>query len=313
MGTPPVPAGRAAELRETHSSVVVLLGERAYKVKKPVDLGFLDFRTEAARRDACHRELVLNRRIAPDVYLDVATITASDGTISEHALVMRRMPEERRLSTLVTAGADVDDDLRALARLCARFHATARRGADIAREAGPIGLRRRWDDNLRESRRFIDTVLDPAVYRDVATLAARYIDGRQALLAERAEAGLGVDGHGDLARRGRVLPARPALVCWTAWSSTPGCARSTCSTDVAFLAMDLERLGRPDLARVSWTGTRSSARHRSSPRCSITTWPTARSYARRCRASGPTRAAPQQRWTPICSPGSPCATCATAR
>ena len=83
-----------AVLRETHSGIVVLLGDRAYKVKKPVALGFLDFTTKEARHRACLRELELNRRLAPDVYLDLAAVVGSDGRVLDHLVVMRRMPEE---------------------------------------------------------------------------------------------------------------------------------------------------------------------------------------------------------------------------
>ena len=90
---------QATAVRETHSAIVVLFGDRAYKLKKPVDLGFLDFRDVQARHAVCFRELALNRRLAPDVYLDVATLTGSDGVPSDYLVVMRRMPESVRLST----------------------------------------------------------------------------------------------------------------------------------------------------------------------------------------------------------------------
>ena len=105
--------GVDAVLRETHSAVVVLVGDRAYKLKKAVDLGFLDFRDREARRSACEREVELNRRLSPDVYLGVADIvTGPDGRVCDHLVVMRRMPDDRRLSTLVATGADVDDEPR---------------------------------------------------------------------------------------------------------------------------------------------------------------------------------------------------------
>ena len=121
-----VPLGPGAAVRETHSAVVVLLGDRAYKIKKPVDLGFLDFRSVESRRVACHREFVLNRRMTPDVYVGVAEVTGPDGAPCEHVLVMRRMPDERRLALLVRSGVEVRSDLRQLARDVAAFHASAR-------------------------------------------------------------------------------------------------------------------------------------------------------------------------------------------
>ncbi|HEV7204154.1 MAG TPA: AAA family ATPase [Jatrophihabitans sp.] len=235
-------------LHETHSSVVVLLGDRAYKVKKPVDLGFLDFRTLAARQRDCARELELNRRIAPDVYLDVATLAASDGTTLEPVLVMRRMPEERRLSTLVEQGADVDDAVRDVARLVAAFHTRADRGPEIAEAGGRAALWRRWNANLDETQRFRDAVLPAATHERIRRLALRYVDGRGPLLAARATAGLTVDGHGDLTAQDIFcLPDGPRVLDCLEFDDR--LRHVDVIDDVAFLAMEFEHLGRTDLAQ----------------------------------------------------------------
>ncbi|WP_035852318.1 hypothetical protein [Cryptosporangium arvum] len=102
-----------AGVAETHTGVVFFVGDRAYKLKKPVDLGFVDFRTRESRRTACRRELELNRQFAPDVYLGVAEVHDPEGRPCDWLVVMRRMPADRRLSTLVRAGKDVDEPLRA--------------------------------------------------------------------------------------------------------------------------------------------------------------------------------------------------------
>ena len=160
-GTDAMPSA-APGLAETHSAIVFFVGDRAYKVKKPVDLGFLDFRTVEARRAACHREVELNRRLAPDVYLGVADVHGVDGSVCDHLVVMRRMPAERRLSTLVADGADVEGELWDLAHLLAAFHARAERSAaaddaaSIARDAGPMADEHRGDappGRLRARRR----------------------------------------------------------------------------------------------------------------------------------------------------------------
>ena len=104
-----------AGFSETHSAIVFFVGDRAYKLKKPVDLGFLDFRTRAAREAACHREVELNRRLAPDVYLGVADVSGPDGAPCDHLVVMRRMPADLRLATLVSADQPVEHHLRRLA------------------------------------------------------------------------------------------------------------------------------------------------------------------------------------------------------
>ena len=247
QGLPSTPTSWPAAVRETHSGVVILMGDRAYKIKKPVDLGFLDFRTQQARQRACRRELDLNRRLAPDVYLDLAIVSGSDRRVREHAVVMRRMPDALRLSTLISQGADVDDHLRALARLIAGFHASAERGPRIAAEGGGAGLRRRWSDNLREASAYRGTTLDESLHRSIHRLSLSYIDGRGPLLAERAAAGLSVDGHGDLiAEDIFCLPDYPRVLDCLEFDDRLRWVDVL--DDVAFLAMDLERLGRPELA-----------------------------------------------------------------
>ncbi|WP_370937153.1 hypothetical protein [Amycolatopsis sp. cg13] len=90
-----------AAVRETHSGAVFFAGDRAWKLKKPVDLGFLDFTDPGVRERVCRREVELNRRLAPDVYLGVAAVTGPDGAVCDHLVAMRRMPDDRRMSGLV--------------------------------------------------------------------------------------------------------------------------------------------------------------------------------------------------------------------
>ena len=140
----PVVDGSPARLAETHISWLFLIGDRTYKLKKPVTLDFLDFSTREAREAACRREVELNRRLAPDVYLGVADVSGADGTPCDHLVVMRRMPDERRLSTLVQQGADARDSLRALARLLANFHSSAVSSAEISSAGTVDATRARW-------------------------------------------------------------------------------------------------------------------------------------------------------------------------
>ena len=239
----PLPAAVA----ETHSGVVFFVGDRAYKLKKPVDLGFLDFRTREARLDACRREVALNRRLAPDVYLGVADISGPDGQPCDHLVVMRRMPGDRRLSSMVAAGVDVKEHLAGLAVLLAHFHAGADRSSAIDEMAGRDAVRRRWETNHDEMAQFRNTVLDPEVEDGVITLARRYLAGRGPLFEQRIEEGRACDGHGDL--------LADDIFCLDDGPRVLDCLEfddrlrfGDALADVAFLAMDLERLGRPDLA-----------------------------------------------------------------
>jgi aminoglycoside phosphotransferase family enzyme/adenylate kinase family enzyme len=233
-------------IHETHISVVVLVGDRAVKLKKPVALPFLDWRTRAAREAACHREVDLNRRLAADVYLGVADITGPGGELCDHLVVMRRMPEERSLARLVAAGADVRVALDALAARLVAFHAGASRSPAINQAASRDGVRQNWDDNLSVLEEAAATLGDPAAVHRVDVLAHSYLTGRGPLFADRAEAGMAVDGHGDLlADDVYLLDDGPRILDCLEFDDRLRAVDVL--DDAAFLAMDLERLGAPSL------------------------------------------------------------------
>ncbi|QIZ38662.1 bifunctional aminoglycoside phosphotransferase/ATP-binding protein [Saccharopolyspora sp. ASAGF58] len=235
-------------IAQSHCAVVVFIGDRAYKLKKPVDLGFLDFRTVAAREAACRRELVLNRRLAPDVYLDLAQVQDGRGRTCDWLVVMRRMPAARRLSTLVERGAEVRADLEQLARMLASFHSTARRGPEIDRIGGPTALHKRWTDNFAGMEPFVGEVIGRDRFDEIVELALRYLDGCASLLEDRISRRCIVDGHGDLlAEDIFCLADGPRVLDCLEFDNALRCVDGL--DDAAFLAMDLERLGRADLAQ----------------------------------------------------------------
>lgn len=237
-----------AQVLETHSAVVFFFGDRAYKVKKPVDLGFLDFRSVAARLAVCTEEVRLNRRLAPDVYLGVAEVRDPDGAVCDHLVVMRRMPIERRLATLVREGVDVDEPLRRVAQQLASMHAAGPRSDAAADAAGIPATRSRWVANTEALLQHVPSgILDGPAVATVHGLAMRYLDGRGDLFAQRIADGRAVDGHGDLlADDIFCLDDGPRILDCLEFDE--GLRLGDGLADVAFLAMDLERLGRPDLA-----------------------------------------------------------------
>ena len=160
-----------AKVAETHAAVVFLAADRACKLKKPVNLGFLDFSTVEARAAACAREVELNRKFAPDVYLGVAEIRGPDGRVCDHLVVMHRMPAARRLSTLVRSRAPVAGPLRQVARIIAAQHAKAARSPHITEQGSRDALRRRWADNIDQTRK-IQARLAPREPLHPAVIAA---------------------------------------------------------------------------------------------------------------------------------------------
>ena len=238
---------------ETHSAVVYFAGDRAYKLKKPVNLGFLDFTTSRKRADACAREIELNRRYAPDVYLGVAEVRDPGGRVCDHLVVMRRMPAGRRVSALVCAGAPAAEPLRLVARILAVQHACAPRSPQIDEQGSRDALRGRWDDNIEQAMSVRGSLLDEETISETGQLARTFLAGREPLFASRISGGRIVDGHGDLlADDIFCLDDGPRILDCLDFDDRLRWLDGL--DDAAFLAMDLERLGAPGLARrfVDW-------------------------------------------------------------
>jgi aminoglycoside phosphotransferase family enzyme/predicted kinase len=242
-------AGLGADLDlrliETHTAVVLFMGDRVLKVKKAVDLGFLDHTTREARQRACEEEVRLNRRLSPDVYLGVADVVGPDGDLCDHMVVMRRMPADRCLTRCVVDGEDVDDALRAIAHLIAALHEHGRVDDEDAELASGASLAAMWRASFAELRA---SGVDTDASRRIEDLVERYLAGRGPLFAARIADGRVRDGHGDLmADDIYLLPDGPRILDCLEFDRRFRIADVI--DDVAFLAMDLERLGRPDLAR----------------------------------------------------------------
>jgi aminoglycoside phosphotransferase family enzyme/predicted kinase len=235
-----------AAVAETHCATVFFAGDRAYKVKKSLDLGFVDFSTPEHRRAACNREVELNRRFAPDVYLGVAEVSTPDDGPCEWIVVMRRMPADRRLSTLIASVVDVSGELRLVARQLAVHHSTARRSPRIDHAGSQAALRTRWRDNLTALDAFGGRLLDVGTLDRITTLALSYVDGRGPLLRSRIEAGMIRDGHGDLLADDIFgLPDGPRILDCLEFDDDLRAVDGL--DDAACLAMDLERLGDAEL------------------------------------------------------------------
>jgi uncharacterized protein len=235
-----------AAVRETHVSTVFFVGDRVYKLKKPVKLDFLDFSTAAGRGRVCRREVELNRRLAPDVYLGVAEVLGTDGLPCDYLVVMRRMPDDRRLSTLVERNEPVDGCVREVAREIAAFHSHAETSTVIAAAGSVDAVRANWESSFAMMQPFVGSLLDAAVAARIEELARRYLDGRGQLFAVRIEGAKVRDGHGDLlADDIFCLDDGPRILDCIEFDDR--LRYGDVLADVAFLAMDLERVGAADL------------------------------------------------------------------
>jgi uncharacterized protein len=247
------PDGAPVSVRETHTARVFVTGDHAYKVKKPVRMEFLDFSTLERRRAACLEEVRVNRELAASLHMRMRAVVVRgrsyalvDGDAPdavEYAIEMRRFDEGRTMAALVDRGELAAGHVRAVATRLAAFHAEARH----CRPEDPVGdVRRTCEHNFRE----LLALADDATARRLLALerfAGAFLVSHRAQFAARAEAGFVRDGHGDLRAEHVVLEAPLAVVDRLEFDAR--LREIDVADDLAFLVMDLERLGAPDAAR----------------------------------------------------------------
>jgi uncharacterized protein len=238
-------------VHETHASWVFVAGERAYKVKKPLALGFLDYSTLELRRRACHEEVRVNQSLAPGLYLGVRAIVKNeegfrlvpDGSPDalEYVVEMRRFNARDTFAGLIAAGSLTETHVTAAACVLAAFH----RLAEVVADWGTDRVLALWRRNLEELRH----AGPPAEWR--VDVAAGFGEALVTALApkfrRRAQLGLARDGHGDL-RCEHVL-AGPIVRVVDRIEFAPSLRRSDVASDLAFLEMDLEASGQRWAAR----------------------------------------------------------------
>ncbi|MBI2165498.1 MAG: AAA family ATPase [Chloroflexi bacterium] len=243
-------------LVETHISYLFLTGRHVYKVKKPVDFGFLDFTTLEKRKYFCHEEVRLNQRLSPGVYLDVVEIRGEGGRLTiggqglvvEYAVKMRQLPAHRAMSALLARGQVDQDMVRRLASRIFAFHQQAERGPHIAAAGTVEAIKVSIDENFQQTDRYIGVTLAPHQYELVRAYSYAFMEGKRDLFSRRAREGFIRDCHGDL---------HTAQIFFEDGISVIDCIEFNTrfryidvASDLAFLAMDLDFDGAHDLSRL---------------------------------------------------------------
>ena len=239
------------QLIETHISWVILTGEYAYKIKKPVNFGFVDFSTLEKRRHYCVEELRLNRRFAPEIYLGLveirgtaeAPVVGGEGEILEYAVRMHEFPQSCLLSAHAQSGDLDNDTIDSIATLLAAAHEEAPR-ADSDSDYGSAAMTAHWsDENLRQIESAVGTGLLPGSYFE---LTRWYLENRNLLdvVEARRRAGKVRECHGDL-HLGNMALIEGAVRFFDCIEFNPELRWIDTLNEAAFVAMDLEARGYP--------------------------------------------------------------------
>ena len=253
----PHPVGNIEHL-QTHISDVFLAGEYAYKLKKPLDFGFLDFTTLEKRRRACQDEVRLNTRLAPQVYLDVVPVCADkekyrladaackDDEPVEYAVRMRRLPQDGLLDRLAAHGKLARAHLSDIARQIARFHASAERGPDIERYGTLDSVAYPVRQNFEQTEKYIGISIGREQHTRLRDYSEGFLRDHAALFAARVTEHRIVDGHGDLHLRNMCLHDG-RVVIFDCVEFNQAFRAGDVMNDIAFLTMDMDARGLPAL------------------------------------------------------------------
>ncbi len=240
------------EIVQTHTSWVILLGDIVYKIKKPVNFGFLDYSTLEKRKNSCEKEVLLNRRLCPWVYLGVVPISEingrwvieDDSNVVEYAVKMRRIPEGRILLNRLERTSE--EEIRKVAHVIAEFHLSA----DRVDEFGKIEVMKfNTDENFQQTEKYIGVTISREYYEFIKERTNRFYEIYSDLFEKRMREGRIRDGHGDI-RLEHVAFLDEGICIFDCIEFNDRFRYGDVLNDMCFLSMELDFFGRSDLAEI---------------------------------------------------------------
>lgn len=245
----------AISLVQTHISWVFIGDENVYKVKKPVDFGFLDFTTLEKRKFYTAEELRLNRRFSPDVYLAVVPISEKNGVmylgddsnVKEYALKMRRISEEHMLYRLLEKGQAGEDELRRVGSHLARVYGAIESDGKSSSFGGMDVISHNITENFEQTAKYIGGPLSQETYNDIKAWSMGFLASGASTFDARVRQGQIKECHGDLHLQ-HICVDRDAISVFDCIEFNERFRYGDVASDVAFLAMDLDYTGYPGLA-----------------------------------------------------------------
>jgi len=245
---------KKVRLIQTHTSWVFIAGEFAYKVKKPVNFGFLDYTTLQARRFFCKEEFRLNRKLSPELYIGVLPVVDRSGKIRfggkgrviDYCIKMRAMPQSAIMTEKLKKGRVDYLTIDELARIVAQFHRQAETGKEIARYGSIKTVKFNWEENFIQTREFIGRTINEDQFYTIKRAIERFIFTNRRLFLTRQRAGFIKRCHGDLHPRNIFL--KDKIYIFDCLEFNPRFFCSDTAAEIAFMAMDLDFHNRHDLA-----------------------------------------------------------------
>lgn len=251
----PHPVTSPIQLMQTHASYVLLTGEFVYKLKKPVNFGFLDYSTVAKRQHFCTEEIRLNQRGAKELYLEVLPIAkqdnnyhlGDDGEVVDYAVKMVQFPQSALLSNMFEAGTITLEQIEEMGRVVAQFHANAQTSEYISSFGTLERIQASIEDNYRQTEKYIGRAQTQQQYTETKAYTDRFFSDHLELFNSRVTGGFIRECHGDLHLRNICRWQDRTLLFDCIEFNEPFRFVDT-MYDVAFVVMDLEARGRKDLA-----------------------------------------------------------------
>jgi aminoglycoside phosphotransferase family enzyme len=243
------------ELVQTQMSFLFLTGDYVYKVKKPVDLGYLDYTTLEKRSFFCRQEIELNKRLCPDAYLEVVPIVSrqgqihlgSKGEIIEYAVKMKQLPADRMMDKLLPQGLVTEQMMVRVAEKLVAFHHKAVTSPEISAYGKLEAIKINTDENFAQTEKYIDISIPSDKYNRIKAYTDNFLKSNKSLFDKRVKDGRIRDCHGDL---------HAAHVCISNGICIYDCIEfndrfryGDVASEVAFLAMDLDRFRHADLSQ----------------------------------------------------------------
>jgi len=242
----------SVELIQTHISYIALTGKYAYKIKKPVNFGFLDFSTLEKRKYFCEEEVKLNKRLCPDIYLGVVPITQNDdnfelsgkGKVVEYAVKMKEFPQEKIMTKLLEKDKIDEEILDRICDILDNFYEKSKRSKEINNYGSIKTIKKNIDENFDQTKEAINVAISKENFNYIKIVTNQFLSQKKDLFKKRIKNGFIRDCHGDL-HSGNIVVSNNKIFIFDCIEFNKRFRYIDIASDIGFFAMDLDFQGHP--------------------------------------------------------------------